>query len=309
MFGVGGVGAFFGGLLARAGADVHFIARGPQLDALRTAGIRIRSTRLGDLQSGPVHAESDPLAIGRCDLVLICVKAHQTSSILDAVAPLIGEHTTIVTLQNGVESDEPVATRFGAARLVPGVVYVGATLDEPGIVTHVAAGTITIGVRSTGDAARLPAVAAALERTGQTVTVVPDIQRERWRKLLWNASFNPVSAITGRTPRELVAIPSARQLVIDLMREVIAVAAAQGIVIGDSSVDEQLAWTERAPAIRTSMMVDRQRAREMETDALVGVVVRKGSERGVPTPVSQSMFALLQAIAPDSPMVARSPAR
>jgi 2-dehydropantoate 2-reductase len=297
VFGAGGVGAFFGGLLVRGGADVHFVARGPQLEWLRTSGILVRSLRLGEVQIPPVHAESDPARIGVCDLVLVCVKAQQTVAILDSISALVGEQTTIVTLQNGVESDEPLAERFGPSRVVPGVVYVGATLEAPGVVTHVAAGTIAIGVRDHGDPSRLPAVAAALRQTGQPVNVVDDIQHERWLKLLWNASFNPVSAISGKTPRELVAVPSTRQLVVELMREVIAVAGAQGIVIDESAVAEQLGWTEHAPAIRTSMMVDRERGRGMEIDALVGVVIRKGRQHHVATPFSQSMYALLEAIA------------
>lgn len=297
VVGAGGVGTFFGGLLVRGGADVHFVARGPQLEALRTSGILIRSLKLGDVQIPPQQAESDTARVGICDVVLICVKAHQTPAILDSVSALVGEQTTIVTLQNGVESDEPLAARFGVARVIPAVVYVGATLEAPGVVSHVAAGTLAIGVRDGGDPSRLPVVAAALRQSGQPVNVVDDIQQERWLKLLWNASFNPVSAITGRTPRELVAVPSTRQLLIDLMREVVAVAAAQRIAIDESALDEQLAWTERAPGIRTSMMVDRERGRGMEVDALVGVVVRKGQAHGVPTPFSQSMFALLQAIA------------
>jgi len=297
VFGAGGVGAFFGGLLVRGGADVHFIARGTQLAALRSSGILIRSHRLGDVQVQPVHAESDTSRIGPCDIVLVCVKAHQTDQILDALAALVTEQTTLVTLQNGVESDEPLAARFGAARVVPGVVYLGATLEEPGVVSHVAAGTIAIGVRQGGDPSRLPGVVAALQQSGQPVTVVEDIQAERWRKLVWNASFNPVSAIAQRTIRDLVTIPTTRRLLIGLMREVVAVAVAQGIAIDPGIVEEQLSWTERAPGIRTSMMVDRSRGRGMETDALVGVVVRKGAEYGVPTPYSQSMLALLEAIA------------
>ena len=304
VFGAGGVGAFFGALLQRGGADVHFIARGDNLAALRRDGILIRSLRLGEIRVAPVHAESDPSRIGVCDLVLICVKAHQTPAVLEGLAALVGDDTTIVTLQNGVESDEPVAARFGRERVIPGVVYVGATIEEPGIVSHVAAGTIAIGSRS--DGGRVPPsgpavnhvqrAADALALSGQPVNVVNDIQSERWVKLLWNASFNPVSAITGRTPRELVDVPATRALLIELMREVIAVARAQGLALDESLIAEQISWTERASAIRTSMMVDRERGRGMEIDALVGVVVRTGTRHGVPTPFSQSMLALLEAI-------------
>jgi 2-dehydropantoate 2-reductase len=296
IYGAGGVGAFFGGLLVRGGADVHLIARGAQLEALRTSGLLIKSLRLGDIRIAPVQADADPARIGVCDLVLICVKAHQTPLILEPLQSLVGRETTLVTLQNGVESDDVLAARFGRERVLPGVVYVGATLERPGVISHVAAGTIAIGVRDGSDAARLPAVAAALGLSGQPVKIVEDIQRERWLKLLWNASFNPLSAITERTPRDLVAVPSMRQLLVDVMREVIAVAAAQGIALSESAIEEQLAWTERAPAIRTSMMVDRQHGRAMEADALVGVVVRRGREHAVPTPLSQAMLALLEAV-------------
>src|SRR6185436_15022135 len=161
VFGAGAVGAFFGGLLVRGGADVHFIARGAQLDALRAKGILIRSLRLGDVHIPTVHAELDASRIGPCDLVLVCVKAHQTPQILGDVGSLVHAGTTLVTLQNGVESDEPLASRFGPRCVIPGVVYVGATIDEPGVVSHVAAGTIAIGARAEGDPSRLPAVAEA----------------------------------------------------------------------------------------------------------------------------------------------------
>jgi 2-dehydropantoate 2-reductase len=291
------VGAFFGGLLGRNGGDVHFVARGAQLEALRTRGLLIRSLGLGEVQVPPVRAEEDPARIGPCDLVLVCVKAYQTPLILDQLAALVGDRTTLVTLQNGVESDEVLAERFGAARVIPGVVYVGATLDEPGVVSHVAAGTIALGVRQGGDQSRLERVAAALAGSGQPVRVTEDIQRERWIKLLWNASFNPVSAVTERTPRDLLEVPSARALLIAVMREVVAVARAEGVAIDDAEIERQLAWTARATAIRTSMMVDRERGRAMETDALIGVIVRKGSRHGVATPHSQTLVALLEAIA------------
>jgi len=321
VFGAGAVGAFFGGLLQRGGAEVRFIARGDNLAALCRDGILIRSLRFGEIRVAPVHAESDARRVGISDLVLICVKAHQTPALLDDLAALVGDDTTIVTLQNGVESDEPVAARFGRDRVIPGVVYVGATLEEPGIVSHVAAGTIAIGSRSDGarvppgvpdlsNVGRVPRSGPAVDRvqraadalalSGQPVKVVDDIQSERWVKLLWNASFNPVSAITGRTPRELVEVPATRALLVELMREVTAVAQAQGLTLDESMIAEQLSWTERASAIRTSMMVDRERGRGMEIDALVGVVVRTGKMHSVPTPFSLAMLALLEAIAAPS---------
>lgn len=296
VYGAGGVGAFFGGLLARGGHDVRFVARGAQLEALRTQGLRIDSLLLGEVRLGPQHAFERAADCGPADLVLICVKTHQTPAILDDLATVVSDRTSIVTMQNGVDSDDVVAARFGRARVIPAVVYVGATLDAPGLVTHVAAGTIVIGAREGVDASRLPVVRDALATSGQPVRISSDIQRERWTKLIWNASFNTVSAVASRSPRELLAVPEARALVVAIMREVVAVARAQGIAVGESDVDQQLAWTEKASAVRTSMMVDRERGRSMETDALIGVIVRKGREHGVPTPFSGTLFALLKAM-------------
>ena len=297
VFGAGGVGAFFGGLLARAGQDVHFIARGAQLEAIRRDGIRIDSHSLGLVHITGIDAVGSAAELAPADLVLVCVKAHQTAAILDDLARLDTANTLFVTLQNGVESDDVVAERFGRARVFPAVVYVGATVDSPGHVSHVAAGTLALGVPPGADSAAVERVRALLGTTGQPVRVAEDIQHERWRKLLWNASFNTVSAATGRDPHVLLRVAGSRALLVAIMQEVAAVARAQGIALSDRDVDDQIVWTERAGAIRTSTTVDRERGREMEIDALIGVVVRRGAALGVATPHSRAMLGVLEAIA------------
>jgi 2-dehydropantoate 2-reductase len=296
VFGAGGVGSFFGGLLARAGADVRFVARGAQLEALRRDGIHIDSTTLGALQVPDVRVTDDTRDVGPVDLVLVAVKAQQTTGILDALAALVGPETTIVTLQNGIESDEVIAERFGRARVLPAVVYVGATVDRPGHVSHVAAGTIAVGIPAGADRRRVEAVRDLLATTGMPVRIAENIQHERWRKLLWNAGFNMVSAVTGRDPAVLLRVPESRALLLEVMKEVVAVARAQGIALTDADADDQIAWTERAGSIRTSTTVDRERGREMEVDALIGVVVRRGAQLGVPTPRSATLLGVLKAI-------------
>lgn len=296
IFGAGGVGAFYGGLLARAGQDVHFVARGAQLDALRSRGLHISSLALGEIDVPPVAATSRAADIGVVDLVLVAVKAHQTAGILDDVASLMGERTLVMALQNGVESDEVLADRFGAERVVSAVVYVGATLEAPGMVRHVAAGTLVIGDRGRVGAAQMERVREVLATTGLPVRVTPDIERQRWHKLAWNASFNAISALTLRTSQDLLATPAARELLLGVMREVVAVANARGVGLGDADIEQLIAATEQSAPIRTSMLVDRERGRPLETDALVGVVVRKGREAGVPTPSASVLYALLTAV-------------
>lgn len=316
VFGAGAVGSFYGGLLARAGQEVHFIARGAQLEALRTRGLRISSLALGEIALDRIRAADRAHEVGVSDLVLIAVKAYQTAGILDEVASLVGPETMLMALQNGIESDDLLSARFGAERVLSAVVYVGAVLDAPGHIRHVAAGTLVIGARSDAGApadahgARLERARAALASTGLPVRVAADLQRQRWHKLAWNASFNAVSALTLRSTRDLLATPAARELVIAVMREVVAVARARGVVLGEEDVAQLIASTERAAAIRTSMLVDRERGRPLETDALVGVVVRTGRALGVPTPNAQVLYALLTALdapaaaAPEPPVTA-----
>jgi 2-dehydropantoate 2-reductase len=296
VYGAGGVGAFFGALLAHAGRDVHFIARGAQLEAMRARGLRIRSPLLGDIEVPKVSVHERASDSGPADLVLVCVKTHQTLSILDDLAAAVGDDTVLIALQNGVESDDQLATRFGRHRVVPAAVYVGATIDEPGIVDHAAPARISIGARQGFDERRLAAVRDVLAASGQPVQVSPDIQRERWRKLMWNASFNTVSAVTLRTPAELLAMPETRALIVRLMSEVVDVARALNVDITPSDIDEHIAWTEPRTGMRTSTMVDRERGRTMEADALIGVIVRKGKDAGVETPASETLYALMKAM-------------
>jgi 2-dehydropantoate 2-reductase len=296
VFGAGAVGAFYGGLLARAGHDVRFVARGPQLEALRSRGLRISSFSLGEIELPPLPATDRARDLGRAELVLVAVKAHQTAAILDDLQPLVDSTTVLTALQNGIESDDVLAARFGAHRIVSAVVYVGATLEQPGLVRHVAAGTLVIGDRGGVGAERLEAVRGVLASTGLPVRVTPDIERQRWHKLIWNASFNAVSALTLRTSQDLLAAPASRELLLGVMREVAAVARARGIALGEPDIEQLVAATEKASPIRTSMLVDRERGRPMETEAIVGVVVRQGREAGVPTPMAAVLYALLKAV-------------
>ena len=295
VYGAGAVGGFFGGLLARAGEDVHFVARGIQLQALRARGLTINSRPLGSI-TVPVSTFDSAAAAGSADLVLVCVKTQQLPGIFDDLATVVGPHTVIVPLQNGVEADAQLSVRFPHAVVLPSVVYVGATVDEPGVVTHVASGTIGIGANRDEDRHVLAAVRDTLAKTGQPVHISNDIQRERWHKLMWNAAFNSVSALTGQVPADLLAQPDVRSLIVNIMGEVLAVGRGCGVDLRPEDIDKHIAWTEGATGMRTSTMVDREKGRAMEIDGLLGVVVRKGREVGVATPCSAVVFALLKAV-------------
>ena len=158
VYGAGAVGGFFGGLLARAGEDVRFVARGTQLESLRTTGLTIDSTLLGTIRLPAVPAASSAREAGPADLILVCVKTHQLPAILDDLASAVESGTVIVPLQNGVEADEVLSVRFPENAVLPAVVYVGATVEAPGVVRHVAAGTIGLGAIRSEDEAVLAGI-------------------------------------------------------------------------------------------------------------------------------------------------------
>ena len=296
VYGAGGVGGFFGGLLARAGEDVRFVARGPHFEALHQSGLSIRSALLGDIVVPRVSVFRSAVEAGRADVVLVCVKTHQTAEILDDLAAVVDLDTVVIPLQNGVEGDEQLAARLGSDRVIPSVVYVGATAEMPGVISHAAAGKIGLGTMPGGDATRLPRIRDLLARSGQPIYIYRDIQRERWHKLMWNAAFNSVSAITEREPADLLSQPDTRGLIVSLMEEVLAVGRASGVDLRRGDIDEHISWTERSTGLRTSTMVDRERGRQMESDGLIGVVARKGRQSGVATPSCGAVYALLQAL-------------
>ena len=296
VYGAGAVGGFFGGLLARAGEDVRFVARGAQLEALRSTGLVIDSTLLGRIAIPAISSAPTARESGSADLILVCVKTHQLAAVFDDLSAAVTDETVIVPLQNGVEADEQLSARFPRNVVLPSVVYVGATVETAGVVRHVAAGTIGIGANRAQDEPMLPLIRDVLAKSGQPVHVSRDIQRERWHKLMWNAAFNSVSAVTGQEPAHLLEHLPTRELVRNIMAEVLAVGRANGVNLKPEDIDEHIAWTERAAGLKTSTMVDRERGRTMESDGLLGVIVRKGRDAGVATPCSAAVYALLIAI-------------
>jgi 2-dehydropantoate 2-reductase len=296
VYGAGAVGSFFGGLLARGGHQVRFVARGAQLEALHERGLRIVSSSLGNLTIQPVDVSASASDFGTADLVLICVKTYQTEQVLNDIEEVVGADTLIVPLQNGIDADEILMARFGRSRVVSAAVYVVAALESPGVVRHGARGMLMLGSRFDVPAGRVEALAEQLTVHGLRMRHVKDIERERWCKLMWNTSFNAVSALTLQDTHTLVTTPETRDVIMASMREVAEVGRACGVAVTIEDVNAQITATDPLPPIRTSMLEDRVHGRMMESDALVGAVVRRGKAAGVPTPITAMLYALLKGI-------------
>jgi 2-dehydropantoate 2-reductase len=301
IMGTGAVGSFYGGQLARAGHKVTFVARGENLHRLRQNGLVVRSIH-GDFHLEQVHATDRPEEVGLCDLVLVCVKSYDTESVAQLIRPTVGPDTVILSLQNGVENEDLLAKTLGRFCVMGGMAYIGAELTSPGVVVHSAAGAVAFGERHGKRTVRAERLEQIFLAAGIQARLSPDIVRTQWDKLMWNAAFNAIATLTHSTVGEVLAHSLTRQLVRDTMREVIAVAQAQGLDLPTSRADEHIESSQHPPLsdFMTSMAQDLARGKRLEYDALNGAVVRFGERFRVPTPFNQLLYSLLARLDPAS---------
>lgn len=295
VMGAGAVGGYFGAKLAAAGNEVWFISRGERLKAYRTTGVRVESID-GDLEVVPLRAIKDPSSIGPVDLVLFTVKSTDTRKAAERAIPLVGPNTTVLAIQNGVENEAVIGEVLGEEHVVPGVAVIGVSMPEPGLVRHTNNGSITLGEISGEHSDRVKDTCQAFADAGVETRVSEDIRSVKWRKLVWNAAFNPIAALTGRRVLDLIEDDDSRTLAEEAMREAIAVGGALGHKVGDYQIERATRRDPNWANSKTSMLQDIERGRPTEIDALTGAVVRGGEETGVPTPVSRTLLRLVKAM-------------
>ena len=293
--GAGAVGGYFGARLALAGNEVHLIARGEHLRTIREHGLHIQ-TRDGTLCVCPASATDDPAEVGVVELVLFTVKSASTREAAEAARPLVGEGTSVLVLQNGVENESVVAEVLGREHVVPGVAYVGAQVPAPGVILHTGRGNVALGEPGGDITDRVRAIRDVLEAAGARVNLTTDIFSVKWRKLMINAAFNPVTALNRMTVLQVLEDPELRPMVEASMMEVVEVGRALGHDMDMEAYHKALTKTPEMAHSRTSMLQDVEKGRPTEIDALCGAVVRAGRRVGVPTPVNQMLLERVQAI-------------
>ncbi|MCH8112387.1 MAG: 2-dehydropantoate 2-reductase [Proteobacteria bacterium] len=294
VMGAGGVGGYFGARLAASGQDVHFIARGPHLAAIRANGLRVKSDT-GDVIIKPAQATDDPAGIGPADIVLFAVKLYDTDSAGRMLAPLIGPETGVVDLQNGVDAEDELAAIVGREHVVGGVAYISARIEEPGVILHVGKGAkLAFGELDGQRSSRVDALATACAAAGITHDVSENIETMIWSKLAMLASMSAISCLTRLPVDQALNVPETAELFRAAMKEVADVAAAKGVTLPDDALAGFTAVTRGGSSIRPSMLVDLERGKPLELDHLSGAVVRAGAELGVATPFHSMALALLK---------------
>ncbi|MCU1384284.1 MAG: 2-dehydropantoate 2-reductase [Acidobacteria bacterium] len=294
IVGAGGVGAYFGGRLAAAGADVRFLARGAHLAAMRAHGLQITSPN-GDLHLPRVTAESDPAAIGPVDVAFFAVKLYDTESALAMLPPLVGPDTIVVGFQNGVETVASLTRAVGVAHTAGGVSYVSAVIAEPGVIKHTAMDHLIFGMPDGSRSPQLDALLEACRPAAFQATLSHDITVDIWTKFVRLSVFSGMTAVTRGPIGVIVNDPDLLEMLKAAVRETLAVAHAKGIAV-PATIDEDVAVAYAAlpPQAKASMLEDLERGRRIELPWLSGAVVRLGREAGVPTPIHQFITTVLK---------------
>lgn len=294
IVGSGGVGGYFGGRLAAAGADVTFLARGAHLEAMRARGLRITSPK-GDVHLPRVKAESDPALVGPSDVVFFAVKLYDTDGALAMLPPLIGPDTVVIGFQNGVETMGTLTRAIGASHTAGGVSYVSAVIAEPGVIKHTAMDHLIFGEQDGSRSPRLERLLEACRPAGFQSTLSDRITVEIWTKFVRLSVFSGMTAVTRGPIGVIVNDPELLEMLKAAVRETLAVAHAKGVAVA-GTIDEDVAAAYKAlpPQAKASMLEDLERGRRIELPWLSGAVVRLGREAGVPTPIHGFINAVLK---------------
>ena len=300
LIGAGAVGGFYGALLSRAGHDVSFVARGAHRDAMLAHGLRILSApdAVGDIV---VHCpvERDPARIGVVDVVILAVKTYSNAETLPLLRPLFGPHTSILTLQNGVDSTEELAAVFGPGAVIGGATYIAGGIEAPGVIRH--NGThrrIVFGEYFNPMAAlssRVDVLAPMFAAADIQTEAVPDIRPRLWEKFIYLA---PMAAFTGAARLPIGPIwddEFIREMFLKAVDEVERIALASGIDVPPGVRDRIVEYTAGVPkTMRSSLLIDLSQGKKIEVEALQGSVVRRGLAAGVPTPIMSALYSVLK---------------
>jgi 2-dehydropantoate 2-reductase len=312
--GAGAIGAYIGARMAQAGFDVTLFARGPHLRAMQDHGVQVKTAE-GDFVARPKIVDS--LAeVGPADVVFLGVKAHGLPQLAPHLKPVLGPQTTVVSTQNGipwwyfqsfegewnglrlerVDPEGVISSAIEWHRVVGSIVYFSTEITAPGVIQHIEGNRISLGEPDGSRSDRCRSIAEALVASGLRAPVTARIRQEIWVKVLGNASFNPVSALTRATLVQMVRDPGACSLIRNIMQEVEGVSRKLGMEL-PVSIDQRIAGAEKVGEHKTSMLQDLEAGRPIELEALVGAVVELGERLGLPMPYTKTVYSCTKLLA------------
>lgn len=283
IVGSGAVGCYYGGRLAQHRHDVHFLLRS-DYEAVKAGGLHVKSCD-GDFDLPQVNCHRDTAEIGPCDLVIVAMKTTANEALPGLIPPLLGPDTMILTLQNGLGSDDFLAECFGTERVLGGLCFVCINRVAPGVIEHFAQGHISLGEHSGPPQQRTKALAELMRASGISCSVEENLLTARWKKLVWNVPFNGLSIAAGnKDTAEILADPALEQRVRELMREIIETAGKLGHEIPLSLIDSMVERTRNMTGYKPSSLVDFLAGREVELDTIWGEPLHRARIAGITMP-------------------------
>jgi 2-dehydropantoate 2-reductase len=292
IVGAGAIGGFYGSLLARAGQQVSMVVRS-DYDVVNANGIHIEST-LGNWNFKPQHAVKNAADYPeRADFVVLCTKVTNEIDRVELIRAVVKPETVIVLIQNGIGIEKEIAQAFPDNILISGLAFICVTRIKPGYVQHTAYGRLVFGDYPQGVSDKTTAFAAMFDESGINAVTTDNVVTARWQKTVWNAPFNPISVLSSGLDTQTV-LTTQEPYLRAIMSEVAEIAKAVGHPLRDDIVDLNVDSTRTMPPYKTSMLLDFEHGRTMETEAILGNAVREAELAGVATPYLSSLYALMK---------------
>lgn len=305
ILGSGAVGGYYGAKLARAGHEVTFIARGAHLAAIREKGLEVRSPALGDFTID-ARAEDDTSRVGVVDVVLVAVKAYDNATALPMIAPMVGPDTTVLTVQNGVDSTNEVAAMVGEGPVVGGATYIATALSAPGLIEHSGTHRRIVFGEVFGTLPRLTprvqAIHEALSGADIQSQAVEDGRIPIWEKFIFLVALAGFTGATRLPIGPVWADPFIRAQFLEGSREVERLARAEGVNVAADRIEQIDGYVAGIPGtMRSSLLIDLAQGKKIEVEALLGSVVRRAARVGVPVPIISTLYGVLKPYAEGEP--------
>jgi 2-dehydropantoate 2-reductase len=294
IIGAGALGGYYGARLIQHGFDVHLFTRG-DCGHIGRSGMRIESHD-GDfiLRPDQVHVYDDTRKMPAADWIIVTLKTTANDRLGELISPVLKDESVILTLQNGLGNEELLSRLFGAGRVMGGMAFICCNRVGAGHICHTDHGMIRLGEQAGGISPRARRMAEMFTASGVRCEAIGDLARGRWDKLIWNIPFNGLGGALDLTTDRLIGTEAGRRLVTGLMKEVIEIAAAQGIVFNLRVIEEKIIHTQTMGAYKTSMQLDRQAGRKMEIEAIVGRPLAEARKCAVATPCLQMLYDVLE---------------
>ncbi|QPD04286.1 MAG: hypothetical protein Nkreftii_002060 [Candidatus Nitrospira kreftii] len=294
VVGAGSVGGFFGAHLAKNNPDVSFLLRPPTRDAVTLNGLTVRSAG-GSFTVRP-RVASDAQDLPRPDLIVLGVKAYDLDEVMDQIGPVVSRETVILTLQNGIDTEDRLIARFKRDCVVGGVAYIYSRIVEPGVIDHYKKGAVAIGELMGYESERLLKIKEIFTASGIPCQLSKDIRRSKWEKMCWNCVFNPVTVLINDSVAKALDHPEMLGVIRQIVGEVTAISATLKVPLPLDMPERVVKATQEIRDIHTSMYDDWKAGRPTEIAYLNGYIVEKGRELGIPTPVNEALTAMIKAM-------------